>query len=213
MSTDGIDPDNPDSGDKEGSSEPCELIMENAEAAPATRRGQEPATKNAIPKASIPAERITLSGDGIDSGEAKRAWKSSRKVQEGVLAQNAFISWLLKGIGRRKIRVNEAKAPVHILESHIAIVTPKIFIQYLNDNPMKKTIYEKRAGGKKIYTLLQRELESLDIHQRGQGGQNIVTMSVEGQRSQSELKIYLLNRDCFSSLKSFSANAVMKIHL
>lgn len=151
--------------------------------------------------------------DGISSSDAKNLWKHSRKVQEDILLQNEFIAWLLKGIARRHIRVNEAKAPIHLLDGHVALVTPAIFNLYLDKNSLKKRLYEKRAGDKKIYTLLQKELEILDIHQRGSNGQNIVRMSVEGHRSQSELRVYLLNRDCFPSLASFSPNKVMTIHL
>lgn len=155
--------------------------------------------------------------DGITSNEARHLWKNpqkgQQKAQEDSLLQNEFIAWLLKGIARRNIRVNEAKAPVHILEHHIALVTPAIFNLYMDKNSLKKRLYEKRAGNKKIYTLLQRELETLDIHQRGSNGQNIVTMLVEGQRSQSELKVYLLNRDCFPSLSNFQPNKAMKIQI
>ncbi|MCG8330641.1 MAG: TraI domain-containing protein [Chitinophagales bacterium] len=150
---------------------------------------------------------------GIPSSDAKSLWKNSRKVQEELLTQNDFIAWLLKGISRRHIRVNEAIAPVHILEGHVALVTPVIFNLYLKNNSLKKRLYEKRAGDKKVYTLLQKELEKLDIHQRGSNGQNIVKMSVDGQRSQSELRVYLLNRDCFPSLANFSPNKAMTIHL
>lgn len=149
----------------------------------------------------------------ITSHEAKNLWKYSRKVQEDLLTQNDFIAWLLKGISRRQIRVNEPKAPVHILDSHVALVTPAIFNLYLDKNSLKKRLYEKRAGDKKVYTLLQKELESLDIHQRNTGGQNIATICVEGQRSQAELRVYLLNRECFPSLSNFCANKALKIHL
>jgi len=154
-----------------------------------------------------------ISEAGINSIEAKKGWKPSRKIQEDILAQNDFIAWLLKGIRRRHIRVNEAAAPVHVLEEHIALVTPSIFILYLKHNSLKRSLYEKRAGDKKVYTLLQRELQALDIHQKGTNGQNIIGMSVEGQRSRAELKVYLLNRECFPSLTDFSVNKVMKLHL
>lgn len=159
-------------------------------------------------KAQIPEVAQSYS-----SSEAKNLWKHSRKVQEDLLVQNDFVAWLLKGVSCRNIRVNESKAPVHILENHVALVTPAIFNLYLDKNSLKKRLYEKRAGDKKVYTLLQKELESLDIHQRGSNGQNIVRMSVEGQRSQSELRVYLLNRECFPSLANFSANKAMTIHL
>jgi len=151
--------------------------------------------------------------NGITSSDAKKFWKHSRKPQESHLVENDFIAWLLRGISRRVIRVNEAKAPVHILDRHVALVTPAIFNLYLDKNSLKKRLYEKRAENKKIYTLLQKELEKLDIHQRGLNGQNIVKMSVEGQRSQAELRVYLLNRDCFPSLANFSSNKVMMIQL
>ena len=150
---------------------------------------------------------------GIGSIEAKQEWKSSRKIQEGILTENDFIAWLLKGIRRRHIRVNEPAAPVHILDEHVALVTPTIFILYLEKNSLKKALYEKRAGDKKVYTLLQQELQALDIHQKGTNGQNITKMSVEGQRAQSELSVYLLNKDYFPSLANFSANKVMRLHL
>lgn len=159
------------------------------------------------------AQSSVHASTGVSSSEAKNLWKHSRRVQEELLVQNDFVAWLLKGISRRNIRVNESKAPVHILENHVALVTPAIFNLYLDKNSLKKRLYEKRAGDKKVYTLLQKELESLDIHQRGSNGQNIVRTSVEGQRSQSELRVYLLNRECFPSLANFSANKAMTIHL
>lgn len=149
----------------------------------------------------------------LDSSQAKAMWSNSRKVSQSALEENDFISWLVQGISRHRIRVNEPKAPVHILDHHVALVTPAIFNLYFDKQPLKKKLYQTRAGDKKIYTLLQRELEALDIHQRGSNGRNIIRMTVEGQRSQSELKVYLLNRECFSSLKNFSANKVMRIHL
>ena len=134
-------------------------------------------------------------------------------MQEDILAENDFIGWLLKGIRRRHIRVNEPAAPVHILDEHVALVTPSIFILYLEKNSLKKALYEKRAGDKKIYTLLQKELQALDIHQKGTNGQNIAKMSVEGQRSSSELSVYLLNKDCFPSLVNFTSNQALRLHL
>lgn len=150
---------------------------------------------------------------GLTSEKAVEHWKTKREVQEDILRENDFLAWLLKGIARRQIRVNEPKAPVHILDGHVALVTPAIFNLFLDKNSLKKRLYEKRAGDKRVYTVLQRELEVLDIHQRGTDGQNIVTVSVEGQRSKSELKVYLLNRACFPSLRAFAANPAIKIHL
>lgn len=160
-----------------------------------------------------PAVDSTVATKELDSAQAKAIWSNSRKVSQSTLEDNDFINWLVQGISRHRIRVNEPKAPVHILDHHVALVTPAVFNLYFDKQPLKKKLYESRATDKKIYTLLQRELEALDIHQRGTNGRNIIRMTVEGQRSQSELKVYLLNRECFPSLKNFSANKVMRIHL
>lgn len=180
-----------------------------------TTPNAEPIQMNLMEKPTDEGPRVTEKNhvDGMSSIDAKSIWKQTLRMREDILMQNEFIAWLLKGIERRQIRVNEAKAPVHILDGHIALVTPVIFNLYLDKNSLKKKIYEKRAGDKKVYALLQRELEALDIHQRGTNGQNIVRMSVDGQRSQSELKVYILNRDCFPSLSNFTSNKVMKILL
>jgi hypothetical protein len=166
------------------------------------------------------SKRTTTSEDGsapaeggLTSRDAADKWKTRRQIQEEVLRQNDFISWLLRGIATKRIRVNEPKAPVHVLENHVALVTPAIFNDFLDKNRLKKQIYERRAGDKRVFTLLQKEIEALDIHQRGMNGKNIVSVSVEGIRSKSELRVYLLNRDCFPSLHNFNANPAIKIHL
>lgn len=166
------------------------------------------------------SKRTTTSEDGnapaeggLTSRDAAEKWKTRRQIQEEVLRQNDFISWLLRGIATKRIRVNEPKAPVHVLENHVALVTPAIFNDFLDKNRLKKQIYERRAGDKRVFTLLQKEIEALDIHQRGMNGKNIVSVSVEGIRSKSELRVYLLNRDCFPSLHNFNANPAIKIHL
>ena len=166
------------------------------------------------------SKRTTTSEDGnapaeggLTSRDAAEKWKTRRQIQEEVLRQNDFISWLLRGIATKRIRVNEPKAPVHVLQNHVALVTPAIFNDFLDKNRLKKQIYERRAGDKRVFTLLQKEIEALDIHQRGMNGKNIVSVSVEGIRSKSELRVYLLNRDCFPSLHNFNANPAIKIHL
>lgn len=166
------------------------------------------------------SKRTTTSEDGnapaeggLTSRDAAEKWKTRRQIQEEVLRQNDFISWLLRGIATKRIRVNEPKAPVHVLENHVALVTPAIFNDFLDKNRLKKQIYERRAGDKRVFTLIQKEIEALDIHQRGMNGKNIVSVSVEGIRSKSELRVYLLNRDCFPSLHNFNANPAIKIHL
>jgi integrating conjugative element relaxase (TIGR03760 family) len=171
-------------------------------------------TLNPISKRTTTSEDGNAPAEGgLTSRDAADKWKTRRQIQEEVLRQNDFISWLLRGIATKRIRVNEPKAPVHVLENHVALVTPAIFNDFLDKNRLKKQIYERRAGDKRVFTLLQKEIEALDIHQRGMNGKNIVSVSVEGIRSKSELRVYLLNRDCFPSLHNFNANPAIKIHL
>lgn len=169
---------------------------------------QKPSTE--YQKAETETEKQDI---GVSSKEAIEQWVSPKRIKQETLMENDFISWLVRGITRRQIRVNEPKAPVHVLDHHIALVTPAIFILYLEKNSLKKKLYEKRSGDKRSYTLIQKEIESLEIHQRSSHGQNIVRMTVEGQRTRSELKVYLLNRDFFPSLSNFNPNKAMRIHL
>lgn len=178
-----------------------------------------PSTTNSAQKPQVPVvadPQSTRNADvenPISKSEVIHSRVRSRKEQIAMLLENEFIAWMLNGISRRQIRVNESEAPIHILEHHVALVSPVIFNLYLDKNPIKKRLYEKRAGDKKVYTLLQKELESLDIHQRGSNGQNILRMSVEGQRSQSDLRVYLLNREYFPTLSNFSPNKAMTVQL
>ena len=197
----------PDRGEPKNKTEQLKKGASTSTGAPAVEAGNNNQFSSSKASVETGASKV------VSSTQAKQLWRLPRKVQEDILSQNEFLAWLLNGINRRKIRVNEPKAPVHILDSHVALVTPAIFIQFFKANPLKKRIYEKRAENKKAYTLLQRELEVLDIHQRSTKGQNIVSLIVEGQRSQGELKAYLLNRDCFPSLKNFTPNKAMKVSL
>lgn len=193
--------------DPEKSSGPKESRADTASSAKKEAAASKPSTKKNNEQGP------SGSKDGLTSKDAASKWKTRRQIQEEVLRQNDFISWMLRGIATKRIRVNEPKAPIHVLENHIALVTPVIFNDFLDKNRLKKQIYQRRAGDKRVFTLLQKEIEALDIHQRGTNGKNIVSVSVEGARSRSELRVYLLNRDCFPSLNNFNANPAIKIHL
>lgn len=124
--------------------------------------------------------------------------------------ENEFLNWLINGVQRKKIRVNEPKAPIHVLKNYIALVTPAIFNLYFKQNPIKKRVYETRCKDGRIFTLVQKELESLQIHKVGSNGQNIVDLDVEGDKSKSTLKVYLVHREALPVFNTFQANSVMK---
>ena len=143
------------------------------------------------------------------SGPAAR----SRKVDESVLLEHDFFAWLLRGIANRTIRVNEPAAPVHVLDDHVALVSPLIFRTYFDKFPFKRKTYENKTGSSQAFMALQKEIEAFDIHKKSINGQNIAKMIVEGTRSKATLSVYLLNRKCFPSLKNFSANKAMTLEL
>ena len=159
--------------------------------------------------AGSPKDRFE--GDGVTSIEATNLWKQRKKVKEETLRKNHFIAWMLLGIETKKLRVNEQGAKVHVLENHVAIVSPAIFASYFSGNPSKKSLYGKKAAGNQAYTVLQKEIVALGINQKGINGQNIVDMTVDGEKRKSTLKVFLLDRDCFPSLKKFKPNNVMKL--
>lgn len=127
------------------------------------------------------------------------------------LPDNDFLSWLFKEVGTRKLRVNEKKAMVHVLDEYIALVTPSIFITFLSRNSLKANVYQKRAGGEPAHKYLQKELEALNINKKSIKGQNIHTLFVEGPKNHSTLKVYLLDRKMFPSMDNFSTNKALRI--
>lgn len=127
------------------------------------------------------------------------------------LPDNDFISWLVKEIGTRKLRVNEKKAMVHVLDKYIALVSPSIFITFLSRNSLKANVYQKRAGEEPAHKYLQKELEALNINKKSMKGENIHTLFVEGPNNQSTIKVYLLDRKMFPSMDNFSPNKALRI--
>ena len=190
-----------------------------------------PVSNEPVQESSSPQEKLTADRNLPQSIESKVSQRSLFKEEDAsqrpfsqpantpqqqanqvrrTNLQSEFITWLISAIERRLIRVNEPKAPVHVLDAYIALVSPAIFNTYFDKNPIKRKLYEERAENKKIFTFLQKELESLGIHEVSKGGQNIHTVTVEGERKVSELKVYLLPRTLFPTLKNFSPNRAIK---
>lgn len=140
----------------------------------------------------------------------KKATTAIKKVQSDPLEID-FFTWLISRIQNYKIRVNEKTSVVHFTDNYMILVTPAIFLEYLTSNPLKRRIYTSKAGNKKPYTALQREIESLAIHRRSITGENIVNIAIKGIRRKSSFKGYALNRENFPQLASFSANNVISI--
>ncbi|EIF42837.1 relaxase [gamma proteobacterium BDW918] len=143
-------------------------------------------------------------------GEIQYADDGKTKMSEEDLRKNQFFSWLLDGIANRAIKVNEPKAPVHIVDDHVALITPVIFNKFF-EPPLTRKRYELSANGKPLYTLMQKQVCGLGIVSLGPGGTNIVKVSVEGSRKKGQLHAILIPKRYFPSLRSLKNNAAISI--
>ncbi len=188
-------------------------VSENAD-----QENKKPTSKKEPAKAK--QKKKTTPNNVVAAKDAPVKKKRARKVSlnqsaianERILAANDFINWMLKGIQNKKIRVNEGKAEVHVLDGYIALVTPKIFERYLDENPMIRRKYRSQLqGGAAEYTAIQKEIQALGVNHIGEEGKNIHRLFVVGERGASELRVYLIERRYLPSLNRFDVNKAMKI--
>ena len=161
------------------------------------------------PVDDYPLDKIGLRG--ITKEELAKLSKLDRDAQQALLLQNPFLSYVFSRVKDLKIRCNEPNAPVHITKSHIVLVSPKIFNQFLNDkkNAMKKKRYE--VINQTVHSALQREIESLGINYRVTGGKNIIKVLATGREKSVEFSAYLIERQYFPMFDSFSPNPSLKL--
>lgn len=97
-----------------------------------------------------------------------------------------FIDWLKQGIETRKIIVNDTKAPVHLVQGKVLLVSPGIFKLYV---AMSTGNTESREWIK-----IQKAFQKQGLHQRGDDGINIFACEVRGPRRPRQVKGYLLEK-------------------
>ncbi|MDN8600325.1 MobH family relaxase [Citrobacter sp. S2-9] len=97
-----------------------------------------------------------------------------------------FIDWLRQGIATHKITVNDAKAPVHLVQGKVLLVSPGIFKLYIAMTTGDTTGEE--------WTKIQKSFQKLRLHLRGDDGINIFTCEVQGPRKTRQVKGYLLEK-------------------
>lgn len=95
-----------------------------------------------------------------------------------------FVHWLKQALTETKITVNAARAPVHMVEGAVFLVSPEIFKLYV-----KFTTGE--TGGE--WRVQQKSFQRLQLHRRGEDGVNIWTLDVRGPRRKRVVKGYLLD--------------------
>ncbi len=133
-----------------------------------------------------------------------------KNLTENILMENSLIEWLLKGVKARTIKLNTRDALIHILDEYILIVSPRIFQLYINKHPLRKTKLESTGEGKPALTILQREFERLDMHERC-NGLNLTECLIEGPRKQSRITGYLIQKRYFPSLSEYPVNPIIKL--
>lgn len=149
----------------------------------------------------------------VDIEEQGRAhYKDDGKpnISEKELREHVFFNWLLEGVEHRSIKVNEPKAMVHLVDGYAALVTPQVFQKFF-ESPVQKKKFELRAGGKPVFTVMQKEIFALGIAHIGSKGRNIWEVTVSGGRRNSQLSVILIPREYFPSFDKFSSNPAITL--
>ncbi|EBZ5775256.1 relaxase [Salmonella enterica subsp. enterica serovar Redlands] len=97
-----------------------------------------------------------------------------------------FIDWLRQGIATRKIPFNDTKAPVHMVQGKVFLVSPGIFKLYMS--------MTTGDTGSNEWMKIQKSFQKQGLHQRGNDGVNIFICEVRGPRKTRQVKGYLLDK-------------------
>lgn len=115
---------------------------------------------------------------GVDDGQTPSSFPASS-------SEHHFTDWLRQGIQSRSIAVNDAKAPVHMVQGKAFLVSPGIF-----------KLYVRMTSGKtgNEWVQVQKSFQKLGLHHRDNDGVNIFVCEVAGPRRTRQVKGYLLER-------------------
>ncbi|WP_338807005.1 MobH family relaxase [Pseudomonas chlororaphis] len=103
-----------------------------------------------------------------------------------------FLEWLAKGIGARRIIINDAKALVHTLADAVFLVSPGVFQRYAQEHPQIAGWAKQEQVAD--WQWVQKRFEKLQVHRKQPDGLNIWTCLVTGPRKSRRLHGYLLDR-------------------
>ncbi|POP51582.1 MobH family relaxase [Zhongshania marina] len=148
--------------------------------------------------------------DIAEKGRALYNDDGKPNISEKELREHVFFNWLLEGVEHRSIKVNEPKAMVHFVDDYAALVTPQVFQKFF-ESPVQKKKFELKAGGKPVFTVIQKEIFSLGIAHIGSKGRNIWEVTVSGGRRNSQLSVILIPRGYFPSFDKFSSNPAITL--
>tara|TARA_R110002167_G_scaffold204404_9_gene408574 strand:- start:51848 stop:53710 length:1863 start_codon:yes stop_codon:yes gene_type:complete len=185
---------------------PAESVTGESQAAPVNESDSDPV----VVGVSVNSEKGDDAAPRKKSGKAGPVMFQMPGPKKDAAAESEFLAWIVEAVERRKVRVNEPKALVHIVGDHVFLVSPNIFIRYLQDHPMRKKAYETKAQGSKAYKLLQREFQSLDVN-KCVNGENIIKAGITGAKNQSHLNGYLVHKRHLPFFKKFPSNKAVSL--
>lgn len=113
----------------------------------------------------------------------------------------AFFDWLITGLLEHRIRINEPKAPVHIVENYFGIVSPRAFQLYANavEYPCIST------------KLVSRDVQSLKLHVRANKGSSFYPVRVGNGPHKTTLHCLLIHRTLIPRIEKFRPNILMSL--
>jgi hypothetical protein len=144
-------------------------------------------TINAISPTAITDNKITSSM--IEFTETEK--QVMKQIDDFAPSGEHFVQWLKYAILTQKLIINEAQALVHTVDDTIFIITPGIFMRYVQEFPQVQML--AKADKVPSWRYMQKAFEKLRYHKRKDDGYSIWTCAVEGPKSTKKVHGYLFD--------------------
>lgn len=171
------------------------------------------AQHNLVEKEELPVSKPVVSKNSEipdvlqNQGKIRRASKNfspikttatgTKSPNEQVFIDKAlldeFILWIKQGTASKKISINDAKAPLHMVNDHLFLVSPTIFKRFLGQKGDDVSL--------KACDALQKDFQRLGLHKKFHkkdgDSLNLWRCSVIGSKRKSVLNGYLLENSAY----------------
>ena len=123
--------------------------------------------------------------------------------------KHEFFRWLINGVKYRRIGINSSGAPLHIIDAYLALISPRIFDLYLDDNKALALGLGKTRN--RQLEKIQREFKTLKLHLRTEDGGDFHKIVIKGPRRESTVSAILIERLHFPEFTNFSENPILEL--
>lgn len=115
--------------------------------------------------------------------DMKRARSTRQETlkKDGVDFAGQFLAWLRAGIRNKSIKVNDAKARIHVVEEGVLLATPGIF-----------KAYAEAKGDDTDWLKIQKRFLKQGLHEKESGGMNVHKYSLKNNNKASTINGILL---------------------